>query len=120
MGSIGFVEVPVTDINRAVKFYGTIFDKDLTVNDDGTRKFAVIGDGQDGVGMSLTQTANFEPSSNGPLIYLGFEESIEDTLKRVEDAGGKTVIAKTSMGDFGFFATFHDTEGNTFGIFANP
>lgn len=118
MGSIVFVEVPVTDIDRAMAFYGTIFDKTLEKVDDGVRQYATIGNGEQGaISMSITQAEGFTPSSDGPLIYLTFDETIDATLKRVEDAGGKIAMPKTSMGEFGFMATFNDTEGNAFGLY---
>ena len=37
-------------------------------------------------------------------------------LDRVEGAGGKVVMPKTSIGENGFMALFLDTEGNKVGL----
>ena len=41
---------------------------------------------------------------------------IEDSLRRVEQAGGKRVQGKEPVGDFGFVAYISDPEGNTVGL----
>lgn len=116
-----FVEFPVKDIERAAKFYGAIFGKELEVKDDGVRKFAVIANVEDSVvgtlGASLTQVDGFEPNPNGPLPYFNAGDDIEGALKKVTDAGGKIVIGKTQMWPGAVFATFNDTEGNTLAFF---
>jgi predicted enzyme related to lactoylglutathione lyase len=42
--------------------------------------------------------------------------SIDDYLKKIESAGGKTVMAKSPILDFAFFALIKDTEGNIIGL----
>lgn len=42
--------------------------------------------------------------------------SIEDHLKKIEKAGGSTVLPRGPISDFGFFAVVKDTEGNTVGL----
>lgn len=117
----GYVEIPVTDIERAAKFYGAIFDMTLEVHEDGPRKYTLLGtveDNQSGqIGASLTQVAGFEPSPHGALTYFDAGEDIDGMLKKVTDAGGKVVIPKTLMMPGSVFATFSDSEGNTLAFF---
>jgi predicted enzyme related to lactoylglutathione lyase len=42
-------------------------------------------------------------------------ESIEESLKAVNKAGGTTVSDREPVGDMGFAAYFKDTEGNLVG-----
>jgi predicted enzyme related to lactoylglutathione lyase len=37
-------------------------------------------------------------------------------LKQIEGAGGKVIMPKIDIGDFGSYARVADTEGNTIGI----
>jgi predicted enzyme related to lactoylglutathione lyase len=54
----------------------------------------------------------------GPDIVIDVA-SIEDALKQIEDAGGKTVSEKMAVGEMGFAAYFTDPEGNLMGLWEN-
>lgn len=113
-----WVEIPVQDLDRASKFYQTVFNLQPTeIGDDGVRRTTTLtGDGQPGV--SLNQTRNFEPSDKGTLVYLDTGEDLPGHLSRVESAGGKVVEPKTSMGEAGNYATILDTEGNLLALYS--
>ena len=53
-----------------------------------------------------------KPSAEGALVYLNGGEDLAVPLSRVEQAGGKVLMPKTSIGENGFMAIFTDTEGN--------
>jgi predicted enzyme related to lactoylglutathione lyase len=50
------------------------------------------------------------------LIYLDAGEDLTPVLGRVEPAGGKVVVPKTSIGEHGAIAVFIDSEGNRVGL----
>lgn len=121
---IGWVEIPVSDIERAAKFYGALYEQPpLAVYDDRPRKTAMLpgastdpNAGQ--VGASLTQVDGFEPSANGTLAYLQVDD-LDAFIGRIAAAGGQVVMPRTSMGEnMGYFATFRDSEGNTLALYA--
>jgi len=116
-----WVELPAQDAKRAAKFYGALFDQEFEVGTDGTRRIATIGNMEDhGVGASITQVENFEPSgSKGPFIYIAAGADLEGMLAKVKSAGGKVLAERTPMGDFGSYATFEDTEGNVIAFYAS-
>ena len=66
----------------------------------------------EGIGGGIVQGPGFEPSDKGSLIYLNGGDDLSGPLSRVEAAGGKIVLPKTSIGPNGFMAHFIDTEGN--------
>ncbi|WP_211355335.1 hypothetical protein [Blastococcus colisei] len=43
-------------------------------------------------------------------------DSIEDSLRRIGELGGSTVVGKTPVGEMGFAAYFTDPEGNVMGL----
>jgi len=43
-------------------------------------------------------------------------DSIDDTLKAIEKAGGKVVTPKHAIGEWGFMADFSDPEGNVMAL----
>ena len=50
-----------------------------------------------------------------PVITIGVDD-LDDALARVEKLGGKVAIGRNPVGDMGFSAYFHDTEGNLIGL----
>lgn len=113
-----WVEIPVSDIERAAKFYGQLLEKEFEIADDSVRKTVILADGSDGAGVSLNQSANFEPGEKGPLIYIQAADDLNTMLSRAEASGAKVLIPKTSMGASGFFATFRDSEGNSIALYS--
>jgi predicted enzyme related to lactoylglutathione lyase len=47
-------------------------------------------------------------------------ESIDDSLKQIESAGGSTVTPRTEIPGMGAFAYFKDSEGNVVGLWETP
>ena len=80
--AIVWVEIPVLDMNRALAFYNTLFQLQAEIYDDGERLSAVLWMIHDKPGLSLTQTAGFNPSPDGPWIYLYSEDPLEELLAR--------------------------------------
>jgi predicted enzyme related to lactoylglutathione lyase len=53
-----------------------------------------------------------------PVITIGVE-NLDDALAQVEKLGGKVAIGRQPVGDMGYSAYFHDTEGNLIGLWQN-
>jgi predicted enzyme related to lactoylglutathione lyase len=123
MLTIVWIEVPVKDLERAMKFYQAVFGFEATeISDEGVRRTTTLsGSGETGnPGFSLNQNADFHPGDKGPLVYLMTDGDLPETLAKVEAAGGTIVEGKTEMGSAGFYATFKDTEGNLFALYGMP
>lgn len=124
MGSkFNWFEIPVANMERAVKFYREVFQQEMQVfQPDDTRSIALM---PPGAGKNeriapqgtLLQVAGFEPRRSGSLVYFDPVQSIETMLERVETADGKFAFPKFRIGN-GYLATFIDGEGNTVGLLA--
>ncbi len=112
--SINWFEIPVTDFTRAKKFYETLYGAEIVEMPHPTFKYGILpADIQNGgVGGGIVQGEGFEPSTNGTIIYLNGGEDLNLPLSKVENAGGKILLPKTSIGGNGFMAYILDTEGN--------
>ena len=111
--AINWFEIPVTDFERAREFYSKILDAEIQVMPHPEYKYGMLpADMQNGVGGGIVQGEGFEPSAKGSLIYLNGGDDLSAALSRVEEAGGRIVLPKTSLGPNGFMAHFIDTEGN--------
>lgn len=111
--AINWFEIPVKNFERAVKFYETILSASLQMMEmPGMRSAFFPADLENGIGGSITQANGYEPSMTGSLVYLNGGNDLAVVLSRVEKAGGKILLPKTSIGQNGFMAHFEDTEGN--------
>lgn len=110
--AINWFELPANNFERAVDFYSKVFNAELPVGDMAGIKMAFFPYQQPGVGGCVTFGDGNKPSAQGPLVYLNGGDDLSVPLARVEAAGGKVVMPKTSIGENGFMAYFMDTEGN--------
>lgn len=110
--AINWFDLPATDFDRAAGFYKEVLGAELQrVEADGyTMGFFPSKD--NGVGGCIVHGQDKKPSADGTLVYLNGGDDLADPLGRVENAGGKVVMPKTSIGEFGYMAVFMDTEGN--------
>lgn len=118
--TINWFEIPVTDFDRAYKFYSELMNSDspLPVHEMGGVKMGFLPMGEKGeVGGGFCLGEGYVPSPNGILIYINGGEDLSAHLARVEPAGGKIVLPKTKINDeIGFEARFIDSEGNKIGL----
>ncbi len=115
--AVGWFEIPVTDMDRAIKFYETVLDLKLSRNQMGPLDMAwfPMTDASYGSAGSLVCHPEFyKPSTNGVVVYFtAHSGDLNNELSRVEEAGGKVLQAKTKISDeYGFMALLIDSEGN--------
>ena len=111
--ALNWFEIPVKDFERAKKFYETLYHAEITeMPFPGGRYGMLPSDMQNGVGGGIVQGEGFEPSDKGTIVYLNGGDDLSTPLAKVESAGGKILMPKTSIGENGFMAHFMDTEGN--------
>ena len=123
--AISWFEIPTTDIDRAQKFYESIFGITMIPMDMPNLKMRMfpLDDMMTQVGGALCDSGGFHKSSatDGPLIYLNANPNVQGVLDNVEAAGGKVMMPKTEISpEYGFMALFMDTEGNRIGLHSIP
>ena len=115
--AINWFELPVLDLERAQKFYETVLATKLKTEIFGGLPNALFPAGE-GVGGALVKDPRRAPHASGALVYLNANGKLDACLGRVEAAGGKVLLPKTSIGDPGDIALVLDTEGNQIGLHA--
>lgn len=112
--AINWFEIPVINFERAKIFYEAILNAQMEPMEAMGMKAAFFpADLQNGgIGGCLIEGPGYEPSNKGSLIYLNGGEDLSVSLGKVEAAGGKIIMPKTSIDPNGFMAHFEDTEGN--------
>lgn len=114
LNAINWFEIPVKNFSRAKVFYEAVLGEAIQEMPHPQLKYGMfLADMQNGgVGGGLVEGEGFEPSMTGALIYLNGGDDLSIPLSKVEAAGGKIILPKTSIGPNGFMAYFVDTEGN--------
>lgn len=114
--SLNWFEIPMTDVERARKFYETIFDCKLDYAQmmDMDMLFFPAEPGNGKASGGLVKSNMHTPSAElGPIIYLNGNPDLDNALSKVEAAGGKVLMPKTHISDdIGYMAFFIDSEGN--------
>jgi predicted enzyme related to lactoylglutathione lyase len=117
---IVWADIPVTDLERASKFYAHVTGMAVQAMPGGM-DVAVIsppaGQGSGEMVVSADLYVGGKPSHDGPTVYLGTGGDIDGMAARVVEAGGKMLQEKQNMGEMvGWIAFFEDTEGNRIGM----
>lgn len=123
--AISWFEIPATNLERAQKFYETIFAMNMIPMDMENIKMRIfpLDDMMTQVGGAIVDSGGFHKASltDGPLIYLNGNPDVQTILNRVEAAGGKVMVPKTEISpEYGYMAVFVDTEGNRIGLHSVP
>ncbi|HEY1330191.1 MAG TPA: VOC family protein [Actinomycetota bacterium] len=110
-------EIPVDDADRAEGFYETVFGWTFDRYPGAPNYYGLATTGKDEAGIN---GALFQRSDRSSVTTLTMSvDSIEDSIAKVEAAGGSVVQQKTPIPTMGWFATCTDTEGNTFGLYTD-
>ena len=119
LNAVNWFEIPVTDMTRATSFYEGVFEITLSLQDASSIQMAwfPMTAGAPGATGTLMRAPGYEPSEVGTIVYFAVRD-IDETLRRVEERGGQTLMAKTSIGEHGFVAHFRDSEGNRVALHA--
>ena len=116
--AINWFEIPVTDFERAKKFYSTIYSYEMPEMMMGPNRMGFLPHEQGkGVGGAIVQGDVYKPSADGHKIYLSAGDDLNEVLSKVEGAGGKVIVQKIMIApELGWVAVFTDTEGNQVSI----
>ena len=114
---VGWFEIYVEDMERAKRFYETVFQTKLErLNSPGMEMWAfAMSVGSTGAPGALVKMPGFPSGGNSILVYFSCADCATEA-GRVVKAGGRIQKEKFSIGEYGFIALAFDTEGNMFGL----
>ncbi|MGJ8529407.1 VOC family protein [Maritalea sp.] len=119
MNAVGWFDIYVNDLDRAVAFYETVLGRTLEPMGDPTGETQMMSFPADmssyGAAGALTKSEHASPGMGGTVVYFSAQDcAVEEA--RVAGAGGKVIRPKFSIGEFGWVVLCQDTEGNLFGL----
>lgn len=116
-----WVEIYVNDMSRAQKFYESVLAiqlSEMPMSDDtGDLQMWSFpwAESEKNISGALVKMENMGPGKGGTIVYFTCDDcSLEES--RVEQAGGKVLQSKMSIGEYGFVSIIMDTEGNPVGL----
>jgi uncharacterized protein len=115
---VGWFEVYVDDMARAQRFYESVFNVKLQALGSPVVKmlaFPMKGDLPGCTGALVQMPDGGRPTGNGIIIYFSCVDCAAEASRAVQN-GGKIFKEKFSIGEHGFIALVHDTEGNMIGL----
>lgn len=121
-GKVVHFEIPADDGDRAQRFYGETFGWRMVPVPGMSYTMVMTGasDPEQGPteagfinGGLFERTAQFPGKAPNLVIDV---PSVDEALRKVEAAGGKTVTERMPVGEMGFTGYFTDTEGNLVGL----
>ena len=119
MNKVVHFEIPFDDESRAQKFYQDVFGWQITKFPEMDYYLATTPSDENmkpkEPGAINGGLLKKDPTGEHPVIVIDVP-SIDEHISKVESAGGKTVMSKMQVGDFGLYARVADTEGNVIGI----
>ena len=107
--AISWFEIPATELDRAQKFYETIFGISMIPMDMENIKMRMfpLDDMMKEVGGAVVDSGGFhKPSAtDGPLVYLNGNPDVQNIINKVEAAGGSIMVPKTQISpEYGYMA----------------
>jgi uncharacterized protein len=117
--AIGWFDIYVDDMSRAVAFYEGVLSKKLEKIGDPTGETQMMSFPSDmnsyGASGALVKAIHSRPGIGGTMVYFSVEDCLIEQ-SRVQALGGKIVRPKFSIGEFGWVTLCQDTEGNMIGF----
>ena len=114
MGRVIHFEIPADDVERAIRFYRQVFGWKIE-KWEGPVEYWLVTTGPEGEpGIDGGMGKRTSPSEG--VVNTIDVRSVDDTVEKIEQAGGKIIRPKQAVPGVGWLAYCEDSEGNPFGI----
>lgn len=113
MVEVRYLEIPVSDIDRAVAFYEAMFEVKLeraTVDGYSMAHFPSVS-GRVGADVTLAKGDVYVPSKVGAIVYFHVAD-IDAVISRAKAHGARVLYAKKEVSPGTWVAELEDSEGN--------
>ncbi len=119
MNKVSHFHIPADDMERVKTFYSSIFGWKIEESNKHYQMVTTTPIDESGRPKELggINGALYKRESPEDTLSIVIRvPSIDDYLKKIEEAGGKIKTKKTPAGNIGFHAEFYDTENNIIGL----
>ena len=116
---VGWFEIYVQDLTRAKAFYETVLATTLAPLPSPMPGLEMMAFPMDytepGASGALVQMEGKDSGDGGTVVYFKCDDCAVEA-SRVVGAGGRVIRGKFTIGEYGFIALVHDSEGNLVGL----
>lgn len=122
MDPVSHFEIPASDPDRAAEFYKKTFGWQVQALPEMNYWMVFTTPSDPETGPKEPGAINggiWKGDRNDKPIIVVSVKDLDAYLKKVQKAGGKVVLEKTTVGDMGLYARFQDPEGNVLGLWQN-
>jgi predicted enzyme related to lactoylglutathione lyase len=109
---IVWCDIPVLDLDRAIKFYSAVLGSDVKKQEFPGMTIGILPHNDGEVGGCLFTSNSDQPSDKGILVYLSANGRLDEAIAAVMPHGGKVLEPKHTIGPYGSRAIILDSEGN--------
>ena len=120
---VGWFEIPVSDMQRAVEFYNNLFGFELEAspfweNDEMAIFPTDFENFLPGAAGALYKGKDAKPGDTGPILFFTSPSGdCQNELDKAKEIGAKILTEKTKIPeDHGFFIILFDSEGNKIAV----
>jgi predicted enzyme related to lactoylglutathione lyase len=116
MNRVTHFEIYTNDPEAVQPFYRNVFGWKFSKFEGGPIEYCLVTTGDDkepGINGGITRPR--EGQSSGTLNTIAVE-SLDRTIKEIQQAGGKICVPKMAIPNVGWLAYAEDPAGNVFGI----
>jgi predicted enzyme related to lactoylglutathione lyase len=113
-GKICYLEIPANQPADSARFYGDIFGWKVRPRGDGALAFDDPG------GVSGTWVAEQDRTPDETVRTYIMVDDIDETIRQIENAGGRIKLGKSPIPGGSWFAIFTDPVGVEFGLYQDP
>jgi predicted enzyme related to lactoylglutathione lyase len=117
--NITWFDVPVTDLDRAIRFYSAVLGSPVTKEQTGSIPTGILPTPDGGKMGCLVSGNQAKPSLNGVMVWFDVEGHLKESVAAAMENGGKILGDIHAIGGFGFRAEVQDSEGNRIALYSS-
>jgi len=114
--AVVWAEIPVSDLDKGIAFYNAVFGYDLQIMPMEPNDIAMLPMPGDQSTAGHLYPGKPAPRGEGPTVHMLVPDSLEDSAKRCEAAGGKVLSPPVPLPN-ARFQYIEDPDGNSIGLF---